>query len=56
MEAALVIAIVQAILKYGPSAVHTISQAMSNDNITPEQIEALFIHKEPEDYFSSGGE
>lgn len=56
MNATLVIAIIQAILRHGPSAVHTISDAMSVGDITPEQIDELFIHKEPEDYFSSGGE
>jgi hypothetical protein len=52
MEAALVIAIVQAILKFGPSAVLTISDAMSGaDDLTPQDIQALFIDKEPAEYF-----
>lgn len=51
MNAALVIAIVQAVLTYGPNAVIAISNAMQTSDPTPEQIKALFIDKEPVEYF-----
>jgi hypothetical protein len=50
-NAALTLAIIQAILQYGPQAVITISDAMRDEDITPEDIEELFIDEDPEDYF-----
>jgi len=47
----LVIAIVGAVIKYGPSAVQTISTAMKDKDITPEDIKDLFIDKDPAEYF-----
>ena len=51
MGAELTIAIVQAILTYGPSAVMTIANAMQDKEVTADDIKALFIDKEPGDYF-----
>jgi hypothetical protein len=51
MEAALVISIVQAVLTYGPNAVIAISKALEEGKRTPEEIKALFIEKEPWEYF-----
>jgi hypothetical protein len=52
MDAALTLAVITAILQYGPSAVITISGALqANDNITAEDIKKLFILKEPGEYF-----
>jgi hypothetical protein len=48
---ALILTIFQAILQYGPQAVITIGDAMRDTEITPEDVEKLFIDKEPEDYF-----
>ena len=51
MEAALALAIIEAILKYGPNAVVAIAAAFETETPTPEHIKALFIDKEPEEYF-----
>ena len=52
MSPVIVIPIVQAILKYGPDAVILIADLIkSKDEITPEDINNLFITKDPEDYF-----
>ena len=51
MEAALALSIIEAILKYGPNAVTAIAAAFENKEPTPEDIRALFIDKEPEEYF-----
>jgi hypothetical protein len=48
---ALILAIIQAILQYGPQAVITIGDAMRDTEIIPEDVENLFINKEPEEYF-----
>jgi hypothetical protein len=48
---ALILAIIQAILQYGPQAVIAIAVAMRDAEITPEDVENIFIDKEPEDYF-----
>jgi len=50
-NAALTIAIVQAILRYGPTAVITISNAFDKGEPTVEEIEALFIDKSAVEYF-----
>jgi pyrrolidone-carboxylate peptidase len=47
----LTLAIIQAILQYGPQAVITIGDAMRDTEITPEDVDKLFIDKEPEEYF-----
>lgn len=47
----LVLTIIEMILKYGPQAVLTIAAAWGTDAPTPDQIRALFIDKDPEDYF-----
>jgi len=51
MDNALIIAIMQMVLKYGPKAVIAIGEAMKSDNVTAEDIQALFIDKKPEEYF-----
>ena len=51
MNAELTLAIIAAIVKYGPSAVVTISAAMQQGSVTSADIKALFIDKEPEEYF-----
>ena len=51
MNAALALAIIQAILQYGPNAVITIAAAFDKGDPTPDQIRALFINKTPEEYF-----
>ncbi len=52
MDATLMIAIIQAILRHGPEAVINIADLMkSKDQVTPEDVENLFITKRPEEYF-----
>ena len=51
MQAALALSIIEAILTYGPNAVVTIAAAFEKGEPTPEEIKALFIDKEPEEYF-----
>lgn len=51
-NAYLILSIIEAVLNHGPQAVVAISDAMkSNDQITPEDIDKLFIIKDPEFYF-----
>ena len=50
-NALLVIAIAQAVLRYGPPAVIAIAAAMEDADVTPEDINSLFINTDPEDYF-----
>jgi len=50
-SAALTIAIAQAILRYGPTAVITISKAFDKGEPTVEDINQLFIDKSPVEYF-----
>lgn len=50
-NAALTIAIAQAVLQYGPTAVLTISKAFDFGEPTVEEIKKLFIDKTPEEYF-----
>ena len=52
MNEALILAIIQALLTYGPKAVFAIAAAMATKEITPEEIRELFIDKKPEDYFT----
>ncbi len=52
MDTALIIAIIQVILRHGPEAVINIADLMkSKDQVTPEDVEKLFIAKRPEEYF-----
>ena len=55
MEAALVIALIELIIKYGPNAAISIIKGLETDNPTPEQIRSLVV-KDPKSYFedSSG--
>ena len=50
-SAELTIAIAAAILRYGPTAVITISKAFETGEPTVEEINALFIDKSPVEYF-----
>ena len=52
MEATTTLAIIQSILTYGPKAIITIATVLeTKDNPTVEEIKALFIGKDPEEYF-----
>ena len=51
METALALAIIEAILKYGPNAAIAIGKALEEGKRTPDEIRALFITKTPEEYF-----
>jgi len=53
MNAYLTLSIIEAILNHGPEAIMAISSAMKvkGDQITPEDIDKLFINKDPESYF-----
>lgn len=51
MEAALILAIIEKLLVYGPKVVVEISAAFEAGDPTPEQIRALKIEKDPEAYF-----
>lgn len=49
---ALVITIIEAVLKYGPQAVHVLSELLSGgDQPTADEIRELLIDKDPADYF-----
>lgn len=52
MGAEAILAVITAILRYGPNAIIAIAAAMKSDGeVTAEDIQALFIDKEPEEYF-----
>ena len=52
MQAAMILAIVERIIRYGPNAVVAIAELWgSSDKPTIDQIKALKIDKDPEDYF-----
>jgi hypothetical protein len=51
METALVLSIIQMVLTYGPNAAIAIGKALEEGKRTPEEIKALFITKEPWEYF-----
>ena len=53
MTEALIIAIIEAGLKYGPGIAASIAAAWENGTPTPEQIRALKIEKDPDDYFTT---
>ena len=48
---ALTLAIFEQILRYGPQAVIQIAAVFQNEVPTPDQIRALKIEKDPEEYF-----
>ena len=52
MNEALILSIIKAILDHGPSAVEAIASALKRGEVTPEDIDKLFITKSPEDYFN----
>jgi len=52
MKAETTLSIIEMILKYGPQAIFAISEAMKKkEDITKEDIQNLFITKDPEEYF-----
>ena len=53
MTEALIIAIIEAGLKYGPGIATSIAAAWETGTPTVEQIRALKIEKDPDDYFTS---
>ena len=50
-DPAVTLAIISAVLTHGPDAVLLISKLMTNREPTVEDIQSLFIIKEPEEYF-----
>ena len=52
-SAALTLTIIEMILRYGPTAVQIIADALAEktEEPTPEYIRTLFIDKDPEEYF-----
>ena len=55
-DPAVTLAIISAVLTHGPDAVLLIAKLMANREPTPEDIQALFIIKEPEEYFNDTSE
>lgn len=55
MEAILLIEIFKSLLIYGPNAAIAIGKALEEGKRTPEEIRALFINKDPADYFGQDG-
>lgn len=51
MEIAIIIAIIEKLLVYGPGAVVAIAKLWENGNPTAEQIRDLVIDRDPESYF-----
>ena len=52
MNSELILAIVIAVITYGPKAVIAIAEILkTKENVTGEDIQCLFITKKPEDYF-----
>lgn len=47
----LTLSIIRAVILFGPSAVQAIASAMDDREVTAADVNALFIDKEPEDYF-----
>jgi hypothetical protein len=50
-DPATTLAIISAVVTHGPDAVLLIAKLMNNKEPTAEDIKALFITKNPEDYF-----
>ena len=55
-DPAVTLAIISAVLTHGPDAVLLISKLMDNREPTVEDIQALFILKDPEEYFNDTSE
>ena len=55
-DPAVTLAIISAVLTHGPDAVLLISKLMANREPTVEDIQALFILKDPEEYFNDTSE
>lgn len=57
MQAELIIAIISSLLTNGPKFVTEIAKLFNDDGVdpTPEQIRALKITKDPEEYFEDRG-
>ena len=51
VQAALILAIIEALIKYGPRAVTEIAELFKVQDPTPEQIRGLFIDKPAKAYF-----
>jgi hypothetical protein len=51
MTEALILEIIISVLKYGPTAIISIANAMQEKEITVEDVRALFIDKDPEEFF-----
>jgi len=51
MEAALIAAIIEKLLIYGPPAAVAIGKAFETSQPTAEDIRSLMIEKDPEEYF-----
>jgi hypothetical protein len=51
METALILAIIEKLLVYGPGVVVEVAAAFENAEPTADDIRALKITKKPEDYF-----
>lgn len=54
MSDAAIIALIELILKYGPSAAIKLIKGLETDDPTPEQIRALMVQP-PDSYFNNGG-
>lgn len=54
MNTELLIEIIKKLLEYGPGAIKVIATAFDEEEPTPEQIRALKIEGDPEDYFKQG--
>ena len=55
-DPAVTLAIISAVLTHGPDAVLLISKLMDNREPTAEDIQSLFILKDPEEYFNDTSE
>ena len=55
-DPAVTLAIISAVLTHGPEAVLLIAKLRANREPTVEDIQALFIIKEPEEYFNDTSE
>lgn len=53
MQNAIVIEIIELLLKYGPGIVHRISDLMTDGAASLEDLRSLKIGKEPESYFDN---
>lgn len=51
MQEAMILAIIEKLIRFGPRAVIAIAQLWDTEKPTIEQIKALKIDKDPEEYF-----